>query len=48
MIETGSYQMNVDNLIKYLNINEHEARKLIKRSVEIAKIAKKEAQCGIY
>jgi S-methylmethionine-dependent homocysteine/selenocysteine methylase len=36
IIETSSYQINQSNLMKYLGINADEAKKILKRSVEIA------------
>jgi S-methylmethionine-dependent homocysteine/selenocysteine methylase len=46
IIETGSYQINQSNLINYLNVSVEEAKKIIKRSVEIALEARKETKCG--
>jgi S-methylmethionine-dependent homocysteine/selenocysteine methylase len=42
IIETGSYQINQDNLMKYLKVNADEADCLIRRSVEIAVEAREE------
>jgi S-methylmethionine-dependent homocysteine/selenocysteine methylase len=42
IIETGSYQINQDNLMKYLKVNVDEADNLIRRSVEIAVEAREE------
>ena len=42
IIETCSYQINQSNLMKYLKIDTVEAKKFLKRSVEIAIEARKE------
>ena len=44
IIETGSYQINQENLVKHLNISIAEARDLIKKSVDVAIEARKEAE----
>ncbi len=48
IIETGSYQINQDNLIKHLNINVEEARSIIRKSAELAIEARKETKCGKF
>jgi S-methylmethionine-dependent homocysteine/selenocysteine methylase len=47
IIETSSYQINQSNLMKYLGINADEARKILKRSVEIAVQARNETNFSI-
>jgi S-methylmethionine-dependent homocysteine/selenocysteine methylase len=47
IIETSSYQINQSNLMKYLGINADEAKKILKRSVEIAIQARNETNFSI-
>ena len=47
IIETSSYQINQSNLMKYLGINADEAKKILKRSVEIAVQARNETNFSI-
>ena len=46
IIATGSYQINIDNLMSELKISADEAKVIIKRSVEIAIQARKESNQG--
>ena len=42
IIETCSYQLSIDNIVKEIGCSESEAINWIKKSVEIADIARKE------
>ncbi len=47
IIETCSYQLSLDNLTDILGISKEEARTVIKKSVEIAILARLESKTGL-